>query len=470
MIMWSKDGTLKLSTSRIPGRREIVLRSGLLMISGVLVVALPSCQSFVPAPLDAGASASAFGSRSLNDASLHSYLVSTGRAPRGESWTLHPLEGAAEYYHPDVAVARAKANTALAAIDTADTAPNPGLSLAPELGKASQGTSPWILGFSLDITVETAGKRGLRAEQARLSANSAALAVSDALWTARSGARAALLEREAALQRSALLQDQAALYTTAVDSLQARVTAGDLPRADLLQTQSLQSRVLLDLADARRTADASAAKLAAALGIPASALDPARISYGSLDQVPEVPATSRLRSAALTQRPDLLAALQDYAAADTGLKLEIAKQYPDIHFGPGYTFDQGQNKWALGVGFTLPTDGNRGPIREASAKRAEAAATFLQAQANASGQLDQALSAVKSDRARLTDVSTLLGRRESEVAAAERLTASGEAEKGASVLLKIQLAQDRITRLDALVQLQQSLGQLEDSTRIPIIP
>ena len=436
----------------------------------MIAAGLAGCQNFAAAPLDAGASAGAFNARSLNDPTLRSYLVSTGRAPRGEGWTLHPLEGAAEYYHPDVAVARAKANTARAAIDTANTAPNPALAVAPELGQTSQGVSPWVLGFSLDITFETAGKRGLRAEQARLAANSAALAVSDALWTARAGARAALLEREAAAQRTDLLQEQSAFYTSAVEMLEARVKAGDLPRAELLQTQSLQSRALLDLADARRTADASGAKLAAALGIPATALDPSRVSYGSLDRVPEIPAKSRLRRAALTQRPDLLAALQDYAAADTALKLEIAKQYPDIHLGPGYTFDQGQNKWALGIGLTLPADGNRGPIREATAKRAEAEAVFLQVQAAASGQLDQALAAERADHARLDDVSSLLHRRESELAAAEKTAAAGEGDKWSALLLKIQLIQDRITRLDALVQLQQSLGQLEDSTRIPIIP
>jgi broad specificity phosphatase PhoE len=27
---------------------------------------------------------------------------------------------------------------------------------------------------------------------------------------------------------------------------------------------------------------------------------------------------------------------------------EIAKQYPDIHLGPGYQYDQGVNKWTLG--------------------------------------------------------------------------------------------------------------------------
>ena len=38
---------------------------------------------------------------------------------------------------------------------------------------------------------------------------------------------------------------------------------------------------------------------------------------------------------------------------EAALRLEIAKQYPDVHLNPGYQFDTGENKWALGVGLTL---------------------------------------------------------------------------------------------------------------------
>jgi outer membrane protein TolC len=35
----------------------------------------------------------------------------------------------------------------------------------------------------------------------------------------------------------------------------------------------------------------------------------------------------------------VLAALADYAASEAALRLEIAKQYPDIHLNPGYQLD-----------------------------------------------------------------------------------------------------------------------------------
>jgi len=44
----------------------------------------------------------------------------------------------------------------------------------------------------------------------------------------------------------------------------------------------------------------------------------------------------------------------DLCRRRSALELEIDKQYPDIHLGPGFTYDQGQDKWGLGVTFQFP--------------------------------------------------------------------------------------------------------------------
>jgi len=59
-----------------------------------------------------------------------------------------------------------------------------------------------------------------------------------------------------------------------------------------------------------------------------------------------VPATwtpdfGRSRRQALQGRADVLAALSDYAASESALQLEVAKQYPDVHLNTGYEYDQG---------------------------------------------------------------------------------------------------------------------------------
>ena len=68
----------------------------------------------------------------------------------------------------------------------------------------------------------------------------------------------------------------------------------------------------------------------------------------------------------------MLSALAEYAASESALQVQIARQYPDIHLRPGYELDQNKNKWQLGVSMDLPIlNQNQGPIAEAKAKREE---------------------------------------------------------------------------------------------------
>jgi outer membrane protein TolC len=96
----------------------------------------------------------------------------------------------------------------------------------------------------------------------------------------------------------------------------------------------------------------------------------------------------------LQGRSDIQSALAEYAAAEADLQLQIAKQYPDVHLSPGYQYDQGDNKWSLGVTFELPLlNQNQGPIAEARARRLESAARFTELQAKVIGEIDRASAA-----------------------------------------------------------------------------
>jgi outer membrane protein TolC len=187
-----------------------------------------------------------------------------------------------------------------------------------------------------------------------------------------------------------------------------------------------------------------------------------------LDHFPEIPSEPSLRKTALIRRSDVLGALEDYAAADAALRLEVAKQIPDLHLNPGYTFDQGQLKWAIGLGLTLPIDRNAGPIREAIAKRDEAAAVFDRLQIGIRGELDQSLASYQADRQRLVEVKSLVESLTRQLADAERLSKAGEGDRLAVNIAESLVLQARLARIDALTQAQQSLGRLQDSARISI--
>ncbi|MEI7927739.1 MAG: TolC family protein, partial [Verrucomicrobiales bacterium] len=238
-----------------------------------LLPVISACQTYWPKPLDPQATASSFGRRRLDDPALHSAMVSAGywknkRTWPPSPWRLRDLQGAALLGHPEIAVAKAKAASARAAIGTANTAPNPGVSFSPELG---QGTSPWVLGFAFDWQIETANKRGERTAKAQAESNAAVLSIADTAWSVSAGVRTALLDLETATRRLEILEAQRENDTALVTMVSARVTAGEAPRTDLGVYLSQQSRDLVELADGRSKLDSARAKLASAVGIPASA-------------------------------------------------------------------------------------------------------------------------------------------------------------------------------------------------------
>src|SRR6202790_2661995 len=95
---------------------------------------------------------------------------------------------------------------------------------------------------------------------------------------------------------------------------------------------------------------------------------------------------------AVVNRLDVRRSLAQYAAAEDDLQLEIAKQYPDVQIGPGYTYEEKNNFFTLGVSTTLPIfNRNQGPIAEAEARRKEAAASFLEKQAQVIAAVERAL-------------------------------------------------------------------------------
>jgi outer membrane protein TolC len=64
---------------------------------------------------------------------------------------------------------------------------------------------------------------------------------------------------------------------------------------------------------------------------------------------------TKMHSTALLNRIDLRQKLAHYAIAEANLKLEIAKQYPDMTFTPAYIYDFGYNVWGLGIQTLLKT-------------------------------------------------------------------------------------------------------------------
>ena len=191
----------------------------------------------------------------------------------------------------------------------------------------------------------------------------------------RAAVRKALVDVYAATLSREILTKQQAAQAQNVELLEQRLQAGDISAPQVSLARVTASQAALLLRDAEKPGAEARARLATAIGVPASALAGVEFSFRGLDRLP-APDVRALRCGALLHRSDVLAALAEYAAADAALRQEVAKQYPDLHLNPGYAFDQGQDKFTLGLSLTLPVlDQNRGPIAEAVGKRREAAAS-----------------------------------------------------------------------------------------------
>ena len=391
-----------------------------------------------------------------------------GRALGGGTWDRARLAAAALKMHPDMEIARAKLATAQAAVITAGARPNPTLTFdATNISRLLGGASPWTNGFTLDVPIETAGKRGHRVAQAQALVNAAALNLSTAETNVASRVCRSMFALFAAQQREELLAAQQADQEETVKLFDARIAAGEISRVESLQArlQFNQSRLLSR--DAQKQKAEARATLAAALGVSVHTLDKVTLSFAGLDELPPPPSERTLRRNAVVERTDVLAVLAEYAAAEAALRLEIAKQWPDLHLGPGYAFDQGQNKWTIGFNVELPLlDQHRGPIAEALAKRREAAAAFNAIQAKALGELELALASYRGALTKLDTANQLLASQEKQHRSMEALFKAGENDRLTMVSAQVELQAARLSRLDALFGAQQALNALEEASGV----
>jgi len=404
-----------------------------------------------------------FSAKPLN--ALHSAAKLTGRRLASKTWTLKALTDEAVRNHPDVALARAQYETAKAAVRTAGERPNPTLLLTPQI----DGPFKWVegtYGVELDWTFETAGKRGKRVDAARANVNASSCRVVDTIWKVRAAVRKALLELYAAERRASLVADAIAKQEELLKLIDARVKAGAVSHIEMAQPRLMLVQLRMQQADAGKGGALARASLSESLGMSTAGLEDAKFSFAAFESTRGL--SSSHRKAALTHRADVLASLADYAAAEAVLRLEIAKQYPDIHLNPGYQYDGGKEKWGIGIGITLPIlNQNQGAIGEAEAKRREAAAKFNVVQTKVLADCDRAAASAGAARVKLATAENLIAEQGRQYETEKRLVTAGEGDKLTLLTAEVERATTEITRLDAAMELQAALGALEEAAQTP---
>jgi outer membrane protein TolC len=420
-------------------------------------------------PLDPTARADSFERRSLQEPQLRAFLLKNlGRVPE-DAWDFEALSWAAFYFHPSLAAARAQWAAVDATQLTAKQRPNPTVVFTPGYNSTRvPGLDPWFPAINLDFLLQTTDKRARQLTIAKAETDSARLSVVTAAWQVRSDLRRALAEAEIASRRADLLRIQADTQHQLLHLFQQRLTAGSIAATELAATRTISLRADAAAADGAMQAALARARLGTAIGLPAAALQ--NVKFAPLVLPPEMlPAQIAFaRREALRSRSDILAALEKYISSDTALNLEYAKRASDIHIGPGYLWDQNANKWTLALSFELPIfNHNEGPIGEAIARRAVAAAQFDQIQSQAISAIDLAVASTHAARDQLLRAQQLRASVADQETQTRRRAQLGSADSVEVETSDIDVSLADIGVLEAENALLLASGQLEDALQMP---
>ena len=444
----------------------------LFILSGLLA----GCVRFEPKALKPTQTASNLQARTLADAGLRAFIETN--APdrvtdwQTGKWDFDRLTLAAFYFHPSLDVARAQWHIAQAGVKTAGGRPNPTLTVTPGYDVSSlSGVNPWLPAVNFDLPIETAGKRSKRISIAEHLSESARLNIATKAWLVRSGVRSSLLSFIAIRRRATLLQELVTVQARIVTLLDQKAQIGDIAVSELTLSRVALARARLDLTEAQRQSAEARVNLAEATGVSVKALDEVEISF-DLQTTPDAVkhlTSDEIQRQALLGRADILGSLSEYAAAQARLRLEIARQYPDVHLNPGYQFDQGEHKWSLGISVDLPVlNRNQGPIAEAEARREEAAARFNELQAKVLGEIERSVEVFHVSVSNSAILQSLSGEQDKRRASVEAQFKAGALEQLDFLNAQLESAASQLALLDGQVKLQQAVGGLEDAVQRPL--
>ena len=448
----------------------MMIRYYLPILITALSVCISGCVQFESQPLDLGCSAEVLKSRSLADPELLKFLSNAfpGSSFTGTNriWTLDELTAAALYLNPSIDLARRRADVAKADILRAAERPNPSVSVTPGYNASTPDPSPWLFNLGFILPIETGGKREYRTAEAQHRAEAERLRIASDAWQVRQAVREALLDVADAQETA---EFEAAVVTaneTLCAALERQRLAGECSRLDLSQAQvSLhRARLAASLSIARRTQ--AVARLAAAMGLPASVLEQASFRFPY--EILQAPDAADARRAALTGRADVLAALKDYEASQSALQLAIAGQYPDFEIGPGYEYDQGDDKWSLGISHPLPLfNQNKGAIAKAFAQREEASASVRTLQSRIAGEIEQALAAIRAAESRAAVAAALLKSTVDRISVIEDMQKAGEVKTLDVLLARSEVASAKLDAYTVQMEKRRAFGKLEDALQRP---
>lgn len=438
-----------------------------------VLATLCGCATYQPAPLNPRHSVEQFAARRLDDQELQTELARL--LPQAavswppSQWDRGELLAVALVRNPQLAVARAHVQAALAHEITAGQMPSFDLTLQSEYAAHGE-PHPWLYGVALDWVLRTPGRRHLEQEIARLDTANTRLQLMDGIWTIRHELIGALSDWESARRRVALLDRLAAAQDRLLADERKRVRAGEDSPSEPVTVEQARIEIEQQQAQARAAADSAQVEAAKALGLPADTLNAMQLAWPDWGTPPTTTGkdSREAREQALLSRSDLQAAMGEYSICEARFELAVKRQYPQLTIGPGYYWDHGISKFPLDVGLAVPINGNKAEIAEARAARDLAGKRMLALQAQIYGEITAAERAEHLARASTETAERRLENARQQAAQSELSLHLGESNAMERVGAEILSIRAELAVLEMRALLQAARNNLEDVLHAPL--
>jgi outer membrane protein TolC len=432
-----------------------------------------SFQQYAAKPIDPIVNIAKFEQKDPSSEQFHQYLLNNGytadRLPL-QQWGVDELTYCALFFHPSLDVARAQWRAAesaeVAAIEKSIPTANGSIAHSDD---SDPSKKPFAFGLSIDIPIETANKRAIRIENARHLSQVAKLEIAQTAWQLRNNLVQSLTEYQFNQQQVQLLTEEETRRQEIVAIYQKRVSLGMASNVEL-STANLQLQSTTSSLNAKKqNVLVLLSRLASNLGLPLSKVGNMELVSATNKQLADDLQTTSLQATALLNRLDIRIALERYAAAETKLKLEIAKQYPDLVISPGYAFEFGDNVWSLGLsGLLTLLNKNKAGIAEATQLREVEAAQFEALQSKVISEANIANAELMQAKLVLTNQQKLLEQQQASTQRMSRLFTVGEIDRLELAFVKLEnIAAEKNVAL-AQFQLKTALNQLENTLQKPL--
>lgn len=429
-------------------------------------------------PIDPQQSAVKLSQKSLDNPDFKAFLIKRSASAKTlpfKAWDVESLHATALFFHTDLAVAKEKIALAEYSIQMAGQKPAMGVSGAiGRSDRANGDINPMSYTLQIDIPFETTSKRAIKVEEAEHLAEVARMDAAEIAWNLRHQIQLDLISYQEQQRNRQLIQRELDSFNQLISMLQKRVALGMGSNTELSQYQLMQQKSQIQLRNASAKTEILLAKLAADVGLSVAELK--CIPIAMVDTNNSVAINQRaslssetLQSEALINRVDIRRALARYAASESKLKLEVAKQIPDISLSPGYAYEFGDRVWSLGFA-TLLNLLQQQPkfIKEAEQLRAIEGAKFEAVQASAIAQTNAAWSQYEAAKASYQNAKEMLSAQLAHVQKIQKQFDTGLVDRVAltQAQLNLHLAEQDVNT--SAFEVQRQYAQLENIVQRPL--